>query len=192
VPSKPATPDLAPWKAARGADHETTRTHARQYYPDFLVSRLRLIYSDNGNVAELNTQIVGTYNASGLAAPHSSLNRVFILGQTAAQANTNGFTIPSFDQKGFTLVSSIATNDLLGSPIQLVRWGASGLAVLTVNDGGGSPGVLYLIRDTTFVSSAAKVASASPKPQELVQRRWKTVSKRDILKMVQARKAKLP
>ena len=150
-----------------------------------------LIYSDDGNVAEVTTQIVGTYNASGLAAPDSSLNRVFILGQTAAQANTNSFTIQSFDQKAYTLVSSITIDDLLGSPIQLVRWGASGLAVLTVNDGGGSPGMLYLIHDTTFVSSAAK-ASASPKPQELVQRRWKPVSKRDILKMVQARKAKLP
>jgi len=53
-----------------------------------------LIYSDDGEVADPNTQaIVGAYNASGLAAPDSSLNRVFILGQTSAQAGTNNYTI---------------------------------------------------------------------------------------------------
>ena len=35
----------------------------------------------------------------GLAAPDSSLNRVFILGQTSAQAGTNNYTIQSFDEK---------------------------------------------------------------------------------------------
>jgi hypothetical protein len=51
--------------------------------------------------------------------------------------------------------------------------------------------MLYLIQNTSFVSSAAKVASASANPQELVQGRWKAVSQRDILTMVRARKAKL-
>jgi hypothetical protein len=53
-----------------------------------------LIYSDSGNVANPLTQaVVGNYKASGLVAPDSTLNRVFILGQTAAQANTNNYTI---------------------------------------------------------------------------------------------------
>src|SRR5215472_11518646 len=51
-----------------------------QIHSDFATG---LIYSDEGKVADPTTQaIVGTYNASGLVAPDSSLNRVFILGQT--------------------------------------------------------------------------------------------------------------
>ena len=150
-----------------------------------------LIYSDDGNVADPNTRaIVGTYNASGVVAPDSSLNRVFILGQTAAQANTSNFTIESFNEKYYTLVSSITLNNLLGSPIELVRWRNSGLAVLTMNQSGyGSAGMLYLVQDTTFVSNAQTAASLLSKPQELVQRRWKRISKADIVKMVQARRA---
>lgn len=151
-----------------------------------------LIYSDDGNVADPTTRaVVGTYNASGLVAPDSSLDRVFILGQTDAQANTNNFTIESFDEKAYTLVSSITVENLLGSPIQLVRWGSSGLAILTINYGSGSPGMLYLLQDTTFVSDAQMGVSGLSKPQELVQRRWKRITTMDIVKMVQSRTAKL-
>ena len=138
-----------------------------------------LIYSDDGNVADPSTQaIVGTYNASGLVAPDSSLDRVFILGQTAAQGGTNNFTVESFDEKAYTLVSSITLDNLLGSPIELIRWGNSGLAILTMNQGGsGSQGMLYLVQDTTFVSDAQKAASSLSMPQELVKRRWKRISK---------------
>jgi hypothetical protein len=49
-----------------------------------------LIYSDNGNVADPTSgKIVGTFNASGLAMPDSSLNRVFFLSQSQSQVNTN-------------------------------------------------------------------------------------------------------
>ncbi|HKW61737.1 MAG TPA: IPT/TIG domain-containing protein [Candidatus Acidoferrum sp.] len=149
-----------------------------------------LVYSDDGKVADPATQaIVGTYNASGLAAPDSSLNRVFIIGQTAAQGGTNNYTLQSFDEKAFTLVSSITLSNLVGSPIELVRWGASGLAVLTKNQSSGSPGMLYLIQDPTFVSSAQVAASPLFQSRELVQRRWKAISRADIAKMVQARRA---
>lgn len=153
-----------------------------------------LIYSDDGNVADPSTQaIVGTYNASGLVAPDSSLDRVFILGQTAAQADTSSYTIDSFDEKAYTPVSSITLDNLLGTPIELVRWGASGLAALTMNQDGGPPGMLYLVQDSTFVSDGAKAVSPISQARELVQLRWKRISKADILKMVQARRAtKLP
>jgi len=147
-----------------------------------------LIYSDDGNVADPKTQaIVGSYNASGLVAPDSSLNRVFILGQTQAQAGTNNFTIVSFDEKAYSFISSITIQNLLGSPIQLLRWGNSGLAVLTINEGSGSAGMLYLVQDATFVSNAQTAVSQFSKPQESVQRRWKRFSKADIFKMVRAR-----
>jgi hypothetical protein len=147
-----------------------------------------LIYSDDGTVANPNTgAIAGNYGASGLVAPDSSLNRVFILGQTAAQANSSNFTIESFDQKGFTLVSSITLSNLSGSPIQLVRWGASGLALLTI--GGfadvyaNALGMLYLINDPNFVSSSAPAAQVAN--QELVKQRWRRLPKREMLKLAQ-------
>jgi len=154
-----------------------------------------LIYSDCGNVADPTTlATVGTYNASGLVAPDSSLDRVFILGQTAAQANTNNFTIKSFDEKAYTPVSSITLANLLGTPLQFVRWGTSGLAVLTLAvPEAGVPGMLYLIQDATFVSSAPEAAFQPSNTHELVQQRWKRISKADIAKMVQARRgAELP
>jgi hypothetical protein len=162
--------------------------------PSFSLSRIHsdfgtgLIYSDDGTVADPNTlMVVGTYNASGLVAPDSSLNRMFILGQTAAQANTNNFTVESFDEKAYTPVSSITLENIVGSPIDFVRCGNSGLAVLTINGGSGSQGMLYLIQDTTFVSSAKSAASPVSKSQEFVQQRWKRISKADIVKTVQAK-----
>jgi hypothetical protein len=134
-----------------------------------------LIYSDDGNVANPTTQtIVGTYNASGLLVPDSSLNRVFVLGQTVAQANTNNYTIQSFDQTGYTAVSSIALENLLGTPFQLARWGTSGLAVLTTTGDATMPGMLYLIHDPGFVSSAQAAVSPLSKLQELVKMRVET------------------
>lgn len=150
-----------------------------------------LIYSDDGNVADPTTQAtVGTYNASGFVAPDSSLNRVFILGQTAAQANTNNYTIESFDEKAYTPVSSIAINNLQGSPIAFCRWGTSGLAVLMLTDPeSGLPGMLYLVQDATFVSGAPKAAFQPSTAHELVQQRWKRITKADIAKMMRARSA---
>ncbi|MGB8539055.1 MAG: IPT/TIG domain-containing protein [Acidobacteriaceae bacterium] len=144
-----------------------------------------LIYSDGGSVADPHSgAVVGSYAASGLAAPDSSLNRVFILGQTAAQANTNNYTIESFDQKAFTPVGSIPLNNVSGSPIALVRWGAAGLAVLTA---GGLPGILengsgmlYVVQATAFVSSMPS-SSVRGAAVERVQQRWKRLTTREIL-----------
>jgi hypothetical protein len=149
-----------------------------------------LVYSDDGNVADPATQsVVGTYNASGILVPDSLINRVFILGQTASQAGTSNFTIQSFDEKAYTHISSITLPSLLGTPIELVRWGASGLAVLTANQDVGSPGMLYLIQDTSFVSNAQSIAMRFSSPQELVKRRWKRFSKADMVRMLEAKRA---
>ncbi len=150
-----------------------------------------LIYSDCGNVANPTTlATVGTYNAGGLLVPDSSLNRVFILGQTSAQANTNNYTIESFNQTAFTPVSSITLNNLQGIPFAFSRWGASGLAVLMETDQTSSvPGMLYLIQDSTFVSNAPAADVSVSNRQELVQQRWKRLTKRDLLKMLRARRS---
>jgi hypothetical protein len=153
-----------------------------------------LIYSDDGNVADPNTQaVVGTYNASGLVAPDSSLNLVFILGQTAAQANTNNFTIESFNENAYMPVATITLENLQGTPFQLIRWGTSGLAVLTLTGNSAAPGMLYLVQDATFVSKPQLAASGASRTRELVQRRWKRISKSDVLKMLRTkRESNLP
>src|SRR5262249_54879879 len=136
--------------------------------------------------------------ASGLVAPDSSLNSVFILGQTASQTNTNSYTIQSFDEKAYTPISSITLDNLEGSPIGLVRWGTSGLAVVTMNPVtfsvsvlsgyDGPAGMLYLIQDSNFVAAAQSASHQPLNQQELVQARWKRITKADILKLIQGRK----
>jgi len=156
-----------------------------------------LIYSDDGTVANPETMAnMGSFGASGLVAPDSSLNRVFILGQTSAQANSNSFTIESFDEKTYLPIASITINNLVGSPLAIARLGNSSLAILTSDiagpgdaSGTGAPaGMLYLIKDATFVSGAAPSGSGLVKAQELVQRRWKKITKSDILRNVQRTK----
>jgi hypothetical protein len=70
--------------------------------------RTRLVYTDGGQAIQpSNGTVVGTYGSSGIAVPDSTLNRVFILGQTAAQAGTSNDIVESFDQTQFTAIGSI-------------------------------------------------------------------------------------
>jgi hypothetical protein len=143
-----------------------------------------LIYSDDGKVADPVTgTIVGSYPANGLVAPDSSLGRVFIFGQTSSQSQSNNYTIGSFDQKNFTAVSYITVDNIVGLPTTLVRWGTSGLALITLNPNGA--GMLYILQDTNFVSNAAaRVSSqATAMRNEDVQLRWAKPSKAKIESM---------
>jgi hypothetical protein len=146
-----------------------------------------LIYSDDGNVADPSSlQVVGSYGASGLVAPDSTLDRTFILGQTSGQQNSNSYTIDSFDEKAYTQVSSITLSDLEGQPFQMVRWGNSGLAVLTTG------GMLYLISDTGFVSNAPATAASLAGMGELVKLRWKPRTTRDMILAAQQHRTAVP
>jgi len=131
-----------------------------------------LVYSDNGKVADPVTgTIIGSYPASGLVVPDSSLGKVFILGQTSSQSQSNNYTIGSFDEKSFTAESSITVNNIAGFPLRLVRWGTSGLALITLNPSGG--GMLYILQDAHFVSNAAaRIPSQGMLRGGDVQRRW--------------------
>ncbi len=147
-----------------------------------------MIYSDDGNVANPTTgATVGSYGASGIVTPDSTLNRVFILGQTSAQQQSNNYTIESFNETGFTPVSSITVNNIAGTPIGLTRWGVSGLAVATASANGGSGGMLYLLTNSTFVSGSSSSNALPAAAGELVQRRWKPLSKRAMAKMLRPR-----
>ena len=86
-----------------------------------------LIYSDGGQVIQPSKgSIAGNYGSSGLVVPDSTLNTVFILGQTTAQTGTSGYTIESFDQAKMTPVGSITVDNVVGTPTAFIRWGTTG------------------------------------------------------------------
>lgn len=124
---------------------------------------------------------MGNYNASGLVVSDSTLNRVFIFGQTSAQSGSSDYTIDSFDQKAFALVSSITLNNLSGSPFSMVRWANSGLALLTTN------GLLYIVQDSTFISSAPAPSVRKASIPENVKMLWKRPSKLAIGQAIRRR-----
>jgi len=125
------------------------------------------IYDDNGQVINPATAApVGNFNASGLLVPDDTLNRVFILGQTAAQSGTANYTIQSFDQTTFAAIGSIPVTGVIGTPVSLTRWGSNGLAFVTYNKNAspttGPAGMLYIISDAGFVSANARPSGATP------------------------------
>ena len=163
-----------------GQSSSTFNTGGGYLHSDFGTG---LVYSDGGSAANPSAgTIVGSYGASGLLAPDSTLDRVFILGQTSAQAQTNNYTIDSFDEQAFTPVSSITLTNIFGVPIQMVRWGRDGLAVLTSGSTPGTSnygsGMLYLIQDSTFVSTANAQTSTGIPATDRVQMRWKPMTAR--------------
>ena len=134
------------------------------------------LYDDDGQVIDPATGAqVGIYNASGLVAPDSSLNRVFILGQRP-EDHQGSFTIQSFNQTDCSLVNSISLSGIVGNPMALVRWGPNGLALATSSSHGDasaqSPGMLYILNDTNFVSAKIQPAGQSRADTTLVQRTW--------------------
>jgi hypothetical protein len=134
------------------------------------------LYDDDGQVINPATGAhVGSYGASGLVAPDSSLNRVFILGQTQ-QDHEGSFTIQSFNQTDFSLVNSISVSGIIGEPMALVRWGTNGLALATYsyqqNVSTQLPGMLYILNDTNFVSANIRPAGQSRLETGIVQHTW--------------------
>jgi len=137
-----------------------------------------LVYTDAGQAIQpTNGTVVGTYGASGIAVPDSTLDRVFILGQTAAQFGTSSYTIESFDKTNFTPIDSITIDNVVGAPTALVRWGTNGLAFTTrigapTDFAGTGPGQLYVIRGNVVAASSAARQSSRGVPQLPVQRTW--------------------
>lgn len=82
----------------------------------------------------------------------------------------------------------VVLNNISGVPIEMVRWGTSGLALLTL---GGTEdvfenglGMLYLIQDASFVSSAPAIRGVQDQRMERVERRWKPLTVRERLDLV--------
>ena len=151
-----------------------------------------LIYDDEGVVIDpVSKKIIVALPSSGLLAPDSSLNRIFVLGQTQAQANSNSYTIQSFDQTTYQFVSQITIDNLVGFPSQIVRFGPSGLAVLTINQGDGSIGTLYLVRDSSFVSKTQSASTTIHDAAQPLHRRWKHLSRPELQRLIASHRAHL-
>jgi len=125
------------------------------------------VYADDGTVINpANGQHVAQFYASGYMVPDSSLNSAFFLGQTQSQAGSTTFTIESFNLTTFQPTSEISIANVRGNPLQLIRWGASGLAF---ND---DAGFVYII-NSSFVSANAEKKNAAPKRNLFpVMRNW--------------------
>jgi hypothetical protein len=141
------------------------------------------VYADSGLVVNpVDGTLLGKLNATGIAAPDSSTNQVFMLGQTAAQSGTNDYTIESFDQKKYTPNSSIAVTNVVGTPTAFIRWGTNGLAFTTIlpppytgarNSG---PGLLYVIQGSFVSGSAAGASAVRIMPGQNVHETWRAGS----------------
>ena len=138
-----------------------------------------LLYTDGGQIVRpTDATILGTFNASGLVATDSGLNRVFILGQMPAQTGDfSDFTIESFNQTSFAPIDSITISHVVGTPSAFVRWGTNGLAFVTRVGGATDtnnigPGQLYVISGS-FVNSSEPESSAKSKPAANVRMTWK-------------------
>jgi hypothetical protein len=135
------------------------------------------LYFDDGSVINPATwEQVGVYGSSGMAIPDSSLNLVFFLGQTVAQRGSTDYTVTSYNQKTFAPVSSITIPSLVDFPVAFIRWGVSGLALVTYDYysdlAASPPGVLYILNDRSFVTADQPAASRTHPPEQ-VQRTWK-------------------
>ena len=111
------------------------------------------LYNDDGKVIDpANGNILAVLGSSGLVAPDSSLNQIFMLGQTSAQFGSDTYTIQSFNQTNFTPGTSLVIPNITGVPRSLIRWGDSGFALVTyINNTAGFPsGMLYIVKNSGF------------------------------------------
>jgi len=95
-----------------------------------------LIYATSGRVIDPETlTLVGTYPASGLVEPDSTIGRVFFLTDSGGTR-----TLVAFDQATFTLIGSLEIPGVAGTATSLIRWGSDGVAFRT------SGNQIYIIR----------------------------------------------
>lgn len=108
----------------------STTSVAGNYSSDLRYDSGRL-YLTSGQVLDGSTgSLLGTFAASGLVVPASSLSRAFILNASQNSATPNQIT--AFDLKTFVPVGSFGVGGLdnngFSTPSSLVRWGSDGLA----------------------------------------------------------------
>ncbi len=137
-----------------------------------------LVYTDDGYVINpSNGKHVGSFQASGLMVPDSTLNSAFFLGQTAMQGGTQAFTIESFDLTTFAPIAEMVIPNVQGNPLRFIRWGTSGLAF---ND---DAGYVYII-NSSFVAPSAMQVRTNQRYMMPLRKTWsapKSIRSRELL-----------
>jgi len=142
-----------------GADGVAQTADYRDAFTEFYISihydsGTHLIYGDDGTVVNpANGQHAGSFGASGWMVPDSSLNSAFFLGQTQSQLGTNNFTIESFNLTTLAPVAEVVVLNVQGTPVRLIRWGASGLAF---ND---DAGYVYILSSPFVTADGRRVST---------------------------------
>jgi len=117
-----------------------------------------LLYSSQGRVVDPETgTVAGTFQRTGFgnAIAVDGLNhRAFF---ASSDTSTGLVTISAFDTNTFLQVGSITLPNVIGNPVNLVRWGVNGLALNTQPQFGFTdPGQVYILQ-TALVSNAAPI-----------------------------------
>jgi IPT/TIG domain len=137
------------------------------------------VYSDGGQVTNPKdgTQ-VGNFSASGVMVPDSKLGRAFFIGQTPDQINTEAYTLQIFDLTKFTLLDSIVIPNVIGTPVQMVRWGTSGIAFTTANnnDYNYAAGMTYILSGTSISGATPAGVTAPSANTQHVRMTWQQMT----------------
>ena len=130
------------------------------------------VYDEDGEIINpANGTVVGTFGASGVMVPDGTIKRAFFVGQTQGAAQGT-FAIESFDIDHFTPIATLTLTNVVGTPTHIIRWGSSGLAITTSNQGPGvaqTGGAVYLVNGSFVDGSSSAVVA---RPTENVQRTW--------------------
>ncbi|MGA8741751.1 MAG: hypothetical protein WB561_11260 [Terracidiphilus sp.] len=119
------------------------------------------IYGDWGEVINgANGIPVGNYRLSrpastvfpgALSVVDPALQRFYMLQEVREPNNSFAFQIQVFDQTQFKLLSTIVIPNPVGQPTNFIRWGISGLALVTDSYASAPTGKVYLL-DGAFVN----------------------------------------
>jgi hypothetical protein len=111
-----------------------------------------LLYSGNAAYDPVQNTLLGSFDMSpsdGWApcAADSSLNRFYcVMNISTGVASWDHTDLWVYDLKTYGLVNRVSLSDLVtGRPVQLIRWGKSGLALTTFTDHFQGEGGLFLI-----------------------------------------------
>ena len=117
-----------------------------------------LIYGSSGRVMNPDTgTLLGTFSDANSMAfvPDAAVGRVYYLNSDFFNSST--LTLKAYDVNTFLPVGSQIISGVSGTPTNLVRWGANGLAFCT------SAGEVYILQ-TSLIPSGSPIPDPTPTP----------------------------
>ncbi len=113
------------------------------------------VYSDSGQAFDPTTgSQIGTFGVQGIMIPDGTLGYAYFLDQPTTQSGSNTYTLSAYDLTHFTLAGSVSINNVVGTPVKIIRWGTNGLAILTQNLAPNLyPGAAVYLLNGSFVTN---------------------------------------